>query len=77
MAQKQLQGIPTADALLGWKPRTFPDFQLYALMRMLLDTGLCIREALELRREEIDFENLLVKVRGKGQSSGSFRCRLN
>jgi integrase/recombinase XerD len=55
------------DAFLRWKPRTFPDFRLHALVTLLLDTGLRIREAVELRREEIDYENLLVKVRGKGQ----------
>jgi integrase/recombinase XerD len=58
---------PQVDSFLLWKPRTFPDFRLHALLTLLLDTGLRIREAVELRREEIDFENLLVKVRGKGQ----------
>jgi integrase/recombinase XerD len=55
------------DAFLRWKPRTFSDYRLHALVTLLLDTGLRIREALNLRREDIDFENLLVKVRGKGQ----------
>jgi len=55
------------DAFLRWKPRTFSDLRLHALVATLLDTGLRIAEALELKREQFDFDNLLVKVRGKGQ----------
>jgi len=54
-------------ALLSWKPRTFSDYRLHALVATLLDCGLRIQEALELRREQVDLENLLVKVKGKGE----------
>jgi integrase/recombinase XerD len=58
---------PQVDAFLRWKPRTFSDFRLHALVTLLLDTGLRVAEALEIRRDQFDFDNLLVKVRGKGQ----------
>jgi len=55
------------DAFLKWKPRAFAEHRLHALVALLLDCGLRIQEALEFRREQIDLENLLVKVRGKGE----------
>jgi len=54
------------DAFRRWKPRVFSEFRLHALVAMLLDCGLRIEEALELTREKIDMDNLLVKVKGKG-----------
>ena len=54
-------------ALLSWKPRAFSEHRLHALVATLLDCGLRIQEALELRREQVDLENLLVKVKGKGE----------
>ena len=36
-------------------------------MALLLDTGLRIEEALSLQRDQLDLENLLVKVKGKGE----------
>src|SRR5215216_7434682 len=35
----------------------------------LIDTGVRIDEALNLQRPEIDFDNLLIEVKGKGQKS--------
>jgi site-specific recombinase XerD len=55
------------DAFLKWKPRVFSEHRLFALVALLLDCGLRIQEALELRREQVDLENLLVKVKGKGE----------
>jgi integrase/recombinase XerD len=55
------------DALLKWKPRVFSEFRLHALVALLLDCGLRIEEALELTREKMDMDNLLVKVKGKGE----------
>jgi integrase/recombinase XerD len=56
--------------LLSWKPRTFAERRLQALAYLLLDTGLRISEALSIRREDLDLDNMLVTVRGKG---GKFR----
>ena len=55
------------DAFLKWKPQLFSEYRLHALVAMLLDCGLRIQEALELKRENIDLDNLLVQVRGKGE----------
>lgn len=41
--------------------------KLWVLAMLLLDTGLRVDEALGLRREDIDFDNLLLRVDGKGQ----------
>jgi integrase/recombinase XerD len=53
--------------LLTAKPKRFEDWRLHALICLLLDTGLRIEEALTLRRCDIDFENLLLTVFGKGR----------
>jgi integrase/recombinase XerD len=63
--------IPTLNerqiqTLLGWKPKTFAEQRLYALVSLLLDTGVRISEALALRRPDVDFDNLLIRVDGKG-----------
>ena len=55
------------DAFLHWKPRTFSGHRLHSLVALLLDAGLRIEEALGMRREQVDLENLLVTVKGKGQ----------
>jgi len=50
-----------------WKPRkTLGRTRLHALICLLLDMGLRISEALGLRREDVDFDNLLLRVKGKG-----------
>jgi integrase/recombinase XerD len=54
-------------ALLGVKPKRFDQFRLHALVCLVLDTGLRIEEALTLRRVDVDFDNLLVTVFGKGR----------
>lgn len=54
-------------ALLSSKPKRFDQWRLHALVCLLLDTGLRIDEALTLRRVDIDFDNLLVTVFGKGR----------
>ena len=49
------------------KPKRFDQWRLYGIMCLLLDTGLRIEEALTLRRRDVDFDNLLVTVFGKGR----------
>jgi integrase/recombinase XerD len=52
--------------LLHWKATKFSERRLHTLVCLLLDTGLRISEALGLTADEVDMENLLIKVRGKG-----------
>jgi integrase/recombinase XerD len=54
-------------ALLSRKPKRFDAWRLHALTALLLDTGVRIDEALTLRRHDVDFDNLLVTVFGKGR----------
>src|SRR5215212_4005252 len=60
---KELQRI------LMWKPRTFVEWRLYALLATLIDTGCRIDEILKLTRANVDFDNLIITVTGKGNKS--------
>jgi len=53
--------------LVAWKPKGKYQRRLHLLVLFLLDTGCRISEALNLRVSEIDFENLLVTLDGKGR----------
>jgi integrase/recombinase XerD len=53
--------------LIAWKPKGTYEQRLHLLSLFLLDTGCRISEALNLRVSEIDFENLLVLLDGKGR----------
>jgi integrase/recombinase XerD len=52
--------------ILNWKPRGFYQWRLYALLCLLIDTGIRIEEALTLTKDKVDFNNFLITVRGKG-----------
>jgi integrase/recombinase XerD len=54
-------------SLLAVKPKRFDQWRLHALVCLLLDAGLRIEEALALRTRDVDFDNLLVTVFGKGR----------
>ena len=53
--------------LVAWKPKGKYARRLHVLILFLLDTGCRISEALSVRVREIDFENLLVTLDGKGR----------
>jgi integrase/recombinase XerD len=53
--------------LLRHKPNGFYQRRLHLLMLTLLDTGCRISEVLGLRANDIDLDNLLLTVNGKGQ----------
>src|SRR5579864_442701 len=53
--------------LVAWKPKGKYQRRLHLLILFLLDTGCRISEALNLRVREVDFENLLVTLDGKGR----------
>lgn len=52
--------------ILAYKPKTFAEKRVYTIICLMLDTGIRIEEALGLRRGNIDLDNLLVSVVGKG-----------
>ena len=54
-------------ALIGFKPKTFRQARVHLATLLILDTGLRISEALHLLASDIDFDNLVLKVFGKGQ----------
>jgi integrase/recombinase XerD len=53
-------------AIFLFKPKTFSEARLHTLLCLVMDTGVRISEALDLRRDKVDFDNLLLTVRGKG-----------
>ncbi len=53
--------------LVAWKPKGKCQRRLHLLTLFLLDTGCRISEALSLRVREVDFDNLLVTLDGKGR----------
>jgi integrase/recombinase XerD len=55
--------------LVSWKPKPkhFQQRRLHLLTLLLLDTGCRITEALTLRVRDIDMENMLLTLDGKGQ----------
>ena len=64
--------LPTYSAsqiqlLLGWKPKKATGHRLSALISLLADTGCRIDEALSVHWKDIDFDNLLVLLHGKGR----------
>jgi integrase/recombinase XerD len=52
--------------LASWRPRAFCERRLYVLLLTLADTGCRLSEALSLRWTDIDWDNLLLLVTGKG-----------
>lgn len=52
--------------LIAFRPRGTNATRCHVAVCLLLDTGLRISEALGLRREDVDFDNLLLRVVGKG-----------
>jgi integrase/recombinase XerD len=53
--------------LIAYKPRNKYERRLHTLVLFLLDTGCRISEALTLRARDIDMDNLLVTLDGKGR----------
>jgi integrase/recombinase XerD len=66
--EKQMRTFSDAQirAILSYKPKTKAEHRLHALLMLLIDTGVRINEALTLTRRAVDFENLLIDVKGKG-----------
>jgi site-specific recombinase XerD len=54
-------------ALLSFKPSTFGEKRVHTLCLTIIDTGIRIEEALNLRTSDVDFYNMILKVIGKGR----------
>jgi len=52
--------------LLSFRPKTFAEQRVYAMVCLGIDCGVRIDEIITLTRAKVDFDNLLVTVRGKG-----------
>lgn len=71
--EKTTEHLPTLTAdqvarLVNWKPkpRHFYQRRLHLLTLLLLDTGCRITEALTLRVRDLDMDNMLITLDGKG-----------
>jgi integrase/recombinase XerD len=53
-------------ALVHHKPSKATELRIQSFVLTLLDTGLRLSEALGLTREAVDIENMVLKVKGKG-----------
>ena len=53
-------------AIIGYRPKGLYEKRIHTLLLVLADTGIRINEALTLERSNVDFDNLLLTVRGKG-----------
>jgi Phage integrase family len=71
--QRMLQTLTDElmQALRSAKNKRFDQFRLRALVCLVLDTGVRIEEASTLRRADVDFDNLLVTVFGKGRKGAA------
>ena len=58
--------IPQITHLIEWRPRDFYPRRLHLIVLVLLDTGCRISEALGVRVQDCDLDNLLLTVTGKG-----------
>lgn len=53
-------------AIVRFKPKSFSQIRVHIALLLMIDTGLRVNEVLTLKRENIDFDNLLLTVTGKG-----------
>jgi integrase/recombinase XerD len=66
--QKVLRSLTEAElrAIYGYKPKTVGERRVHTILLVMMDTGVRINEALTLKRSNVDFDNLLMLVYGKG-----------
>jgi integrase/recombinase XerD len=57
------------DRLIRFRPKTQLEWRIHTAIMTLTDTGTRVDECLSLTRADVDFDNLLLTVRGKGQKS--------
>jgi integrase/recombinase XerD len=54
--------------IMQWRPKSNAQHRLQAVIATLCDTGARINEVLSLRWEDVDFDNLLLTLHGKGRT---------
>jgi integrase/recombinase XerD len=62
--------------LLGWRPSGFYDRRLHLMVLVLLDTGARISEVLGLHVSDVDLDDLLLTLSGKGRKQRRTPCSL-
>lgn len=65
---KQIRGFSDQEirSLLSFRPKGFFELRTFTLIKVLLDTGCRIDEILTLHTVNVDLDNLVLKVQGKG-----------
>lgn len=75
----QTYSVEEARKIINYKPQSRSGKRMVALLHFLIDTGCRVSEALTLTRKAIDFDNLLVTLKGKGNKQRrvpiSIECR--
>jgi integrase/recombinase XerD len=66
--QKILQTLSEAavTSILKFSPQCSNDRRIHAFVCLLLDTGMRLSEGLAVRRSDIDWDNMVIKLKGKG-----------
>ncbi|MCU1263979.1 MAG: phage integrase family protein [Acidobacteria bacterium] len=64
-------------AIVSFKGKTLQEARIQALLCTLIDTGIRIDEALRLKRADVEFDNLLMTVGGKGYKERLFHFPLS
>jgi integrase/recombinase XerD len=57
------------DKLLKYKPTALWERRIHTLLMVLFDCGVCIDEALGLKVSDVDLDNMMLTVHGKGRKT--------
>lgn len=52
--------------LIDYKPKSSTQRRLHAIVLTILDTGIRVGEAITIQVQDLDFDNMLVRIQGKG-----------
>lgn len=61
--------------LAGFRPKNFSDVRLHVLVLTLMDTGMRIDEPLPLKKSQVNLDQMLFTVMGKGPKRGRWPSR--
>lgn len=54
-------------AILSFKPQSDNEHRIFAMVSILIDCGVRINELLNIEKSRVDFDNLIITVKGKGK----------